>query len=192
MKGMRVQSIIRELRGEKIDIIEYSDDPVVFATHALSPAKISRVSISNPGERHMEVIVDDTQLSLAIGKKGQNVRLASRLTNWRIDVRSEAEAEEETRRARQSINSIPGVGDFATELLYQSGFKSAEDVADSDLEEILDVDGISKEKAEALHASAKQYVAEKRAREAAEAAAAAEAAQIAAAAAPTEQESQPE
>ena len=75
MKGMRVQSIIRELRGEKIDIIEYSEDPVVFATHALSPAKISRVSIVDAMDRHMEVIVDDTQLSLAIGKKGQNVRL---------------------------------------------------------------------------------------------------------------------
>jgi N utilization substance protein A len=104
-------------------------------------------------------------------------------------VRSEAEAEEETRRARQSINSIPGVGDFATELLYQSGFKSAEDVADSALEEILDVEGISKEKAEALHASAKQYVAEKRAREAEAAQSAAAAAQ---AAAEAEQESQPE
>jgi N utilization substance protein A len=117
--------------------------------------------------------------------------LASRLTGWRIDVRSEAEAEEETRRARQSIGSIPGIGDFASELLYQSGFKSAEDVADSDLEEILDVEGISKEKAEALHNSAKQYVAEKRAREAEEAQLAAAAA-AAAAQAVSEQESQPE
>jgi N utilization substance protein A len=127
--------------------------------------------------------------------------LASRLTAWRIDVRSEAEAEEETRRARQSIGAIPGIGDFASELLYQEGFKSAEDVADSPLEEILDVEGISKEKAEALHSSAKQYVAEKRAREAeaaAEAAAAAAAAAEAAAsaasalAATPEQESPPE
>ena len=114
----------------------------------------------------MEVIVPDDQLSLAIGKKGQNVRLASRLTAWRIDVRSEAEAEEETRRARQSIGAIPGIGDFAAELLYQEGFKSAEDVADSDLADILDVEGISKDKAEALHKSAKQYIEEKRAKEA--------------------------
>jgi N utilization substance protein A len=139
----------------------------------------------------MEVIVPDDQLSLAIGKKGQNVRLASRLTGWRIDVRSEAEAEEETRRARQSISSVPGIGDFATELLYQAGFKSAEDVADSALEEILDVEGISKEKAEALHLSAKQYVAEKRAREAEEAAKAAAAAEAVPEAAP-ERESLPE
>jgi N utilization substance protein A len=131
----------------------------------------------------MEVIVPDDQLSLAIGKKGQNVRLASRLTGWRIDVRSEAEAEEETRRARQSIGSIPGIGDFASELLYQEGFKSAEDVADSELEEIMDVEGISKEKAEALHKSAKQFVSEKRAKEAEAAAAAVIAAEAAAAAA---------
>jgi len=95
MKGMRVQSIIRELRGEKIDIIEYSDDPVVFATHALSPAKVSRISIVDPLEKHMEVIVDDSQLSLAIGKKGQNVRLAAKLLGWKIDIKSEEEKRQE-------------------------------------------------------------------------------------------------
>ncbi|HEX3745032.1 MAG TPA: transcription termination factor NusA [Bryobacteraceae bacterium] len=95
MKGMRVQSIIRELRGEKIDIIEFSDDPVVFATHALSPAKVSRISIVDPLEKHMEVIVDDSQLSLAIGKKGQNVRLAAKLLGWKIDIKSEEEKRQE-------------------------------------------------------------------------------------------------
>ncbi len=95
MKGMRVQSIIRELRGEKIDIIEFSDDPVVFATHALSPAKISRITIIDPLEKHMEVIVDDSQLSLAIGKKGQNVRLAAKLLGWKIDIKSEEEKRQE-------------------------------------------------------------------------------------------------
>ena len=93
MKGMRVQSIIRELRGEKIDIIEYSEDPVVFATHALSPAKISRVTIIDAAEKHMEVIVDDSQLSLAIGKKGQNVRArrqAARLESRHQERRGEA------------------------------------------------------------------------------------------------------
>src|SRR5258706_10490614 len=95
MKGMRVQSIIRELRGEKIDIIEYADDPVVFATHALSPAKISRVTIVDAMEKHMEVIVDDSQLSLAIGKKGQNVRLAAKLLGWRIDIKSEEDKRQE-------------------------------------------------------------------------------------------------
>src|SRR6266403_1235682 len=95
MKGMRVQSIIRELRGEKIDIIEFSDDPVNFATHALSPAKISRVTVIDPVEKHMEVIVDDSQLSLAIGKKGQNVRLAAKLLGWKIDIKSEEEKRQE-------------------------------------------------------------------------------------------------
>ena len=103
MKGMRVQSIIRELRGEKIDIIEYSDDPVVFATHALSPAKISRVSIVDAAEKHMEVVVDDTQLSLAIGKKGQNVRLAAKLLNWKIDIKSEEEKRQEVESAMAAL-----------------------------------------------------------------------------------------
>src|SRR5438067_7696323 len=95
MKGMRVQSIIRELRGEKIDIIEYSDDPIQYVTKALSPAKISRVTIVDPTEKHMEVVVDDLQLSLAIGKRGQNVRLAAKLIGWKIDIKSEEEKRRE-------------------------------------------------------------------------------------------------
>jgi N utilization substance protein A len=95
MKGMRVQSIIRELRGEKIDIIEFSDDPVQYATKALSPAKISRVTIIDGAEKHMEVVVDDLQLSLAIGKRGQNVRLAAKLIGWKIDIKSEEEKRRE-------------------------------------------------------------------------------------------------
>ncbi|MGH9147812.1 MAG: transcription termination factor NusA [Vicinamibacterales bacterium] len=95
MKGTRVQAIIRELRGEKIDIVEFSDDPVSFVTNALSPAKVQRVSIVDDRERVMEVIVEDKQLSLAIGKKGQNVRLAAKLTGWRIDIKSEEEKRKE-------------------------------------------------------------------------------------------------
>jgi N utilization substance protein A len=95
MKGTRVQSIIRELRGEKIDIVEWSEDPVVFVTNAISPAKVQRVSIVDDGERVMEVIVEDKQLSLAIGKKGQNVRLAAKLTGWKIDIKSEEEKRKE-------------------------------------------------------------------------------------------------
>jgi len=90
-----VQSIIRELRGEKIDIVEYSDDPIAFVTNALSPAKVQRVSIVDDHERVMEVVVEDKQLSLAIGKKGQNVRLAAKLTGWRIDIKSEEEKRRE-------------------------------------------------------------------------------------------------
>jgi N utilization substance protein A len=95
MKGTRVQSIIRELRGEKIDIVEWSEDPIVFVTNAISPAKVQRVSIVDDGERVMEVIVEDKQLSLAIGKKGQNVRLAAKLTGWKIDIKSEEEKRRE-------------------------------------------------------------------------------------------------
>jgi N utilization substance protein A len=105
MKGMRVQSIIRELRGEKIDIIEYSEDPIGFATHALSPAKISRVTIIDPVEHHMEVIVDDSQLSLAIGKKGQNVRLAAKLLGWKIDIKSEEEKRQEVQNAIELLST---------------------------------------------------------------------------------------
>ena len=107
MKGMRVQSIIRELRGEKIDIIEFSEDIVAFATHALSPAKISRVTVLNAAEKHMEVIVDDSQLSLAIGKRGQNVRLAAKLLGWRVDIKSEEEKRQEVESAMAAL-VVPG------------------------------------------------------------------------------------
>ena len=95
MKGTRVQSIIRELRGEKIDIVEWSDDPVEFVKQAISPAKTQNVSIVDNTERVMEVVVEDKQLSLAIGKKGQNVRLAAKLTGWKIDIKSEEEKRKE-------------------------------------------------------------------------------------------------
>ena len=95
MKGTRVQAIIRELRGEKIDIVEYSEDPVTFVTNAISPARVQRVTVLDPGEKVMEVVVEDKQLSLAIGKKGQNVRLAAKLTGWKIDIKSEEEKRRE-------------------------------------------------------------------------------------------------
>jgi N utilization substance protein A len=111
MKGTRVQSIIRELRGEKIDIVEYSDDPIAFVTNALSPAKVQRVSIVDDGDRVMEVVVEDKQLSLAIGKKGQNVRLAAKLTGWRIDIKSE---EEKRREVEAQFGELAG-GDESSE-----------------------------------------------------------------------------
>jgi N utilization substance protein A len=95
IKGTRVQAIIRELRGEKIDIVEYSEDPVEFVTNAISPARVQRVTILDDQERVMEVVVEDKQLSLAIGKKGQNVRLAAKLTGWKIDIKSEEEKRKE-------------------------------------------------------------------------------------------------
>src|ERR671919_23384 len=105
MKGTRVQSIIRELRGEKIDIVEWSEDPILFVTNAISPAKVQRVSILNDAEKVMEVIVEDKQLSLAIGKKGQNVRLAAKLTGWKIDIKSE---EEKRREVEAQFGALEG------------------------------------------------------------------------------------
>jgi transcription termination/antitermination protein NusA len=161
MKGTRVQSVVQELRGEKIDIVHWTPDQAEYVCRALAPAKVSKIIIDDD-EHSMEVIVPDDQLSLAIGKKGQNVRLASRLSGWRIDVRGEAEAEEEIRRARVSIGAIPGINDLVAELLCQAGFKSAEEVAESELEEILDVEGIGKEKAEVVYKTSREYVVEKR------------------------------
>jgi N utilization substance protein A len=152
MKGMRVQSIIRELRGEKIDIIEFNEDAVVFATHALSPAKISRVSIIDPVEKHMEVIVDDTQLSLAIGKKGQNVRLAAKLLGWRIDIKSEEEKrqEVESQMAALVVPGAPvsvlidhGLPEAIVQKLMEGGVPTVErlgSMTPEELEEIPDVD----------------------------------------------------
>ena len=182
MRGTRVQAVVQELRGEKIDIVPWTADPAEYVCRALAPAKVSKI-IMDEDERAMEVIVPDDQLSLAIGKKGQNVRLASRLTGWKLDVRSEAEAEDEARRARSSLTAIPNVGDVTAELLYQSGFKSAEQLAESDEETIADIDGIGPERAGTILSTAREHVVRKRAEEAAAAQAAAQAAQAAAQAA---------
>jgi transcription termination/antitermination protein NusA len=145
MKGMRVQSIIRELRGEKIDIIEFSEDPVQFATHALSPAKISRVSIIDPNDKHMEVIVDDTQLSLAIGKKGQNVRLAAKLLGWKIDIKSEEEKRQEVESAMAALvpTGAPvsilidhGLSEGIVEKLIEAGIGTVEKLGGMTPEEL--------------------------------------------------------
>src|SRR5512147_1034064 len=121
MKGMRVQSIIRELRGEKIDIIEYHEDSVTFAEKALQPAKVSRVTIVSATDKHLEVIVDDTQLSLAIGKKGQNVRLAAKLLGWKIDIKSEEEKRQEVEQqmaamAPQATTPLENVPEMDPEI----------------------------------------------------------------------------
>ncbi len=164
MKGTRVQAVVQELRGEKIDIVHWTADQTDYVCRALAPAKVSKIIIDDEGH-DMEVIVPDDQLSLAIGRKGQNVRLASRLTGWRIDVRGESEADEEARRARSSLGAIPGVNDMVAELLYQDGFKSAEELAEAELEAILAIEGIGPEKAEAIYGSSREHVAEKRRKE---------------------------
>jgi N utilization substance protein A len=166
MKGMRVQSIIRELRGEKIDIIEYSDDPVVFATHALSPAKVSRITVLDPLEKHMEVIVDDSQLSLAIGKKGQNVRLAAKLLSWKIDIKSEEEKRQEVESqmaalvapgAPVSVLIDYGLGEDVAEKLVEAGVGAIEKLGAMTPEELEAIPGISQESVDQLQQAVNSY-----------------------------------
>src|ERR1700739_3610049 len=160
MKGTRVQSVVQELRGEKIDIVPWTEDQAELVCRALAPAKVSKVIIDED-EHAMEVIVPDDQLSLAIGKRGQNVRLAHRLTGWKLDVRSEAEAEEEARAARASLTAIPGVGDINAELLYKWGFRAAEQLGESE-EHAFAVEGISPERASQVIVAARAHVANKK------------------------------
>jgi N utilization substance protein A len=166
MKGMRVQSIIRELRGEKIDIIEYSDDPVVFATHALSPAKVSRIVVIDALEKHMEVIVDDSQLSLAIGKKGQNVRLAAKLLGWKIDIKSEEEKRQEVESqmaalvapgAPVSVLLDYGMSDAVSEKLLQAGVGTIERLGTMTPEQLEAIPGIDPASVEFIQASVVAY-----------------------------------
>ncbi|MEO7652149.1 MAG: transcription termination factor NusA [Bryobacteraceae bacterium] len=166
MKGMRVQSIIRELRGEKIDIIEYSDDSVSFATHALSPAKISRVAVVDPLGKHMEVIVDDSQLSLAIGKKGQNVRLAAKLLGWRIDIKSEEEKRQEVESAMAALVApgAPvsvlidyGMGEKLAEKLLESGIATVEKLGSMTPEDLEAIQGIGPKMVEKIQQSVNAY-----------------------------------
>jgi len=158
MKGTRVQAVVQELRGERVDIVPWTQDPAEYVCRALLPAKVSKI-ILDEEEHTMEVIVPDDQLSLAIGKKGQNVRLASRLTGWRLDVRSESEVEVERTKALAALTAIPGIGDVTAEFLYQQGFKSAEEVAVADLDALLEVEGIGQEKAAAILQAAREQVA---------------------------------
>ena len=169
MKGMRVQSIIRELRGEKIDIIEFSEDSVVFATHALSPAKISRVSIVDAADKHMEVIVDDTQLSLAIGKKGQNVRLAAKLLGWKIDIKSEEEKRQEVETAMAAL--VPAgapvsvlidhcLAEDIVEKLLEAGVSTVEKLGSMTPEELESIPSIGPQIVEKILVAVNSYYAQ--------------------------------
>jgi N utilization substance protein A len=159
MKGSRVQNIVQELRGEKIDIIPWNPDPAKFATNALAPAQVSRI-ILNQEIQSMEVIVPDDQLSLAIGKKGQNVRLASRLVGWKIDVKSESKYSKSLKEGYLSLLRIPGVGEITANLLHEAGYTSAREVAESNLEELIQTTGLSEKKAAGLIAAAQEIMGE--------------------------------
>jgi len=182
MKGMRVQSIIRELRGEKIDIIPYSEDTVSFAQKALSPAKVTRVQIVDPETKSLEIIVEDTQLSLAIGKKGQNVRLASKLIGWNIDIKSEEEKRQELEAQMAALSApgtplseLAGVGPKTIEKIEAAGITTVEKLADMTPEQLMEIPGIGDKMVEKIHQSVTTYFEALEAKQAAEAEAAARA-----------------
>jgi N utilization substance protein A len=177
MKGTRVQSIIRELRGEKIDIVEWSEDPVTFVEKALSPAKISRVTIVDEEQRIMEVVVEDKQLSLAIGKKGQNVRLAAKLVGWRIDIKSEEEKRQEVeaemarmQRIVEELRSLPGVPENVAQKLIDSGVAGIEHILQMTDEDLCSIEGIGEKTAQKIREAATEAKVEWDRRDAEEAA----------------------
>jgi N utilization substance protein A len=167
MKGMRVQSIIRELHGEKIDIIEYHEDAVTFAEKALQPAKVSKVTVVDSGGKHLEVVVDDSQLSLAIGKKGQNVRLAAKLLGWKIDIKSEEEKRQEVEQQMSAmvtqtatpLESVPGLGDGLVEKLNAAGVTTVESLADMTPEQLEAIEGIGPKTVEKISLAVNNYFA---------------------------------
>jgi N utilization substance protein A len=155
MKGSRVQAVVQELRGEKIDIVTWDPDPAKFICNALAPAEIIRV-IVDESNHSMGVVVPDDQLSLAIGRKGQNVRLASKISGWSLDVTSESEYNKNLKEAYNSLLSLEGVGEATATSLYQEGYRSTEDIASSSIEDLMNIKGISEEKASKMMESAKK------------------------------------
>jgi len=157
MKGSRVQSVVQELRGEKIDIIPYSEDIAKYVSNALAPAKISRAYIDEEN-RNMEIVVEDDQLSLAIGKKGQNVRLASKLAGYRIDIKSESRMEQILEETIRRLREIPHVGEVIARILYNEGFVSVKEIAESEVEELARLSGIGIKKAQKIVMAAREMV----------------------------------
>lgn len=157
MRGSRVQSVVQELRGEKIDIIPYNPDPARFIVSALAPAVVARVIMEEP-TKSMEVVVPDEQLSLAIGRKGQNVRLASKLSGWRIDVKSDSKYQRSLKDGYQSLLRLPGIGEITADALFTAGYGSAGDILNSSIEELAKIEGISEEKAENIMVAADKYL----------------------------------
>ncbi len=164
MKGSRVQAVVQELRGEKIDIVPYDDDPARFVCNAIAPAEVSRVIIDAEGHR-MELIVPDDKLSLAIGKKGQNVRLASQLSGWRIDIHSESKIQELERRAKSQIGSVDEIGGELAETLFRLGWRSVAEISRASAEEVGAVPGAGGAEGGArIVEGARRYLAEEKKR----------------------------
>jgi N utilization substance protein A len=162
MKGSRVQAVVQELRGEKIDIVPFDDDPARFVCSALQPAEVSRVVIDEANHA-MEIIVPDDQLSLAIGRRGQNVRLAAQLTGWKLDINSESRVKELREFANQSLGALPNMHEQLIELLYSHGFRQAKDVLEANPEVLVQLEGVTKEMVEGWqHAAETQSVIDAR------------------------------
>ncbi len=178
MKGSRVQAVVQELRGERIDIVPWSQDPARYVCSALSPAQVSRVIIDD-ADKSMDVIVPDDQLSLAIGRKGQNVRLAVQLTGWKIDIKSESKMRELARWLGEAVSVVEACGEADGELLMQQGITSLDDLARCDLEMLTQLPGIDEKGARAIQQRAAELAAEKRRDEEARARTEAEAARAA-------------
>lgn len=158
MKGSRVQNIVQELRGEKIDIVPWDEDITRFACNALAPAEISRVFVDE-ANKEMEIVVPDNQLSLAIGKKGQNVRLAAKLTGWKLDITSESNAAQKTAESIFNLMLIPGMTETMAQNIFQSGFGSFQSIAVASTEDIMAIPGYDDPaKAEKLIGDAKATV----------------------------------
>lgn len=156
-KGSRVQNIIQELRGEKIDIIPWSEDPAKFVCSALAPAEIVEVILYNE-LRSMEIIVPDNQTSLAIGKKGQNVRLAVKLTGWKIDIKSKSESEGESKDALEQLTQIPGIGETSAQVLLNEGYVTPSDIIKASAEDLLKLPGFGEKKIETIKQAALDFV----------------------------------
>jgi len=168
MKGSRVQAVVQELRGERIDIVPWSADPARYVCSALSPAQVSKVIIDD-AERSMDVIVPDDQLSLAIGRKGQNVRLAVQLTGWRIDIKSESKMRELAHWLSEAVSVVEGCGDPEAELLLQQGITSLEDLSTCDPELLTSLPGIDEAGSTAIRERAAELAVRKAEEEAARA-----------------------
>jgi transcription termination/antitermination protein NusA len=154
IKGSRVQAVVQELRGEKIDIVEFDEDPARFVCAALAPAEVSRVIIDEANHA-MEIIVPDDQLSLAIGRSGQNVRLAWQLTGWKLDINSESRVKEMREFASRSLGSLPGVSEMLVETFYAHGFRMAKDVADANPEVLAQIPGLDATRIPAMQEAAR-------------------------------------
>ncbi len=181
MKGSRVQAVVQELRGERIDIVPWSPDAARYVCSALSPAQVSKVIIDD-AQRSMDVIVPDDQLSLAIGRKGQNVRLAVQLTGWKIDIKSESRMREVAQWLAQAASVVEGWGEPEAEILLQQGITSLDDLAQCPTEMLTQLPGIDEAGAEAVKAKALELAEVQRQQEEEAAARAAEEAAAAAAA----------